>query len=365
MFKVSFKKRADDIRSEKRCDEEASSDLQFLEDVYHQLLGRGVDETGKAHYLNYLKEGHPRLSVVLSIVQSEEFINKVIRENIPVLSVKEERPDRYRSIRDIHGRDIWIFQAEGGEDFDWLERQIVENGYYEKPGVWSCLISEDKRLHAEIVSLFEPRTALDFGCANGPVMKCLKDIGIPSEGVDISRLALAKAFPAIRGNIHLGDILDLDLRKRFDFVLGLDVFEHLNPNKLGLYIAKLDSLLEDGGFLFCNIPAFGRDEVFGTIFEVYIQDWERDIAEGRLFSIVHTDASGYPVNGHMIGAGSGWWVGQFERHGLRREIGVEKALHKKYDEAMTRIHVARKSFFVFSKAVQSRARDALLKKLAD
>jgi SAM-dependent methyltransferase len=363
MFKTGFKKKADHSSGQKAAATEVSSDLEFLEDVYHQLLGRGVDETGKGHYLNYLKEGHPRMSVVLSIVQSEEFVNKVIRENMPVLSVIDERPDRYRSIKDIHGRDIWVFQAGRSEDFDWLERQIVENGYYEKPGVWSYLISEDKRLHAEIISLFEPRSVLDFGCANGPIMKCLKDMGIPSEGVDISRLALAKAFPEIRGNIHLGDILNLDLAKRFDFILGLDIFEHLNPNKFAFYIARLAGLLDDGGFLFCNIPAFGRDEVFGTIFEVYIEEWERDIAANRLFSLIHTDSHGYPVNGHIIGAGSGWWTAAFERHGLRREIEVEKALHRKYDEAMSRIHVARKSFFVFSKAVEPQKRDALLKKL--
>jgi len=363
MFKAILKKRAEAVSRDAGGGSEVSSDLQFLEEVYHQLLGRGVDETGKSYYLNYLKEGNSRLSVILSIVRSEEFVNKVIRENMPILSVREERPDRYRLTHDVHGQEAWIFQAERREDFDWLERKVVENGFYEMPGVWSYLISEDKRLHAELISLFKPRTVLDFGCANGPVMKCLSDLGIPSEGVDISRLALAKAFPEVRNKIHLGDLLDLDLRARFDFVLGLDIFEHLNPNKLGLYIAKINSLMEEGGFLFGNIPAFGNDKIFGTIFEVYLKEWDPDIREGSLFSIVHTDASGYPVNGHIIGAGSDWWVGQFERHGLRREVEVEKALHKKYDGTMTRIHVARKSFFIFSKAVTAEAREALLKRL--
>ena len=362
MFKGIIKKKAGSA-SGRRGDAEELSDLQFLEEVYHQLLGRGVDETGKSHYLSHLREGHSRLSVVLSIVRSEEFINKVIRENTPILSVREERPDRYCLTHDIHGQEAWIFQAQGPEDFDWLERKVIENGYYEMPGVWSCRISEDKRLHAEMISLFKPRRVLDFGCANGPVMKCLLDLGIPSEGVDISRLALAKAFPEIKGHIHLGDLLALDLGGRFDFVLGLDIFEHLNPNKLELYIAKIAGLMDKGGFLFGNIPAFGRDEIFGTIFEVYLREWNADIRGQKLFRTIHADASGYPINGHLIGAGSGWWVKQFKRHGLRREVEVEKALHHKYDEAITRIHVARKSFFVFSKAVTFEARDALLARL--
>jgi 2-polyprenyl-3-methyl-5-hydroxy-6-metoxy-1,4-benzoquinol methylase len=364
MFGATFRKIKRRILKWLKIDElDASSDTQFLESIYQKLLGRGVDETGKAHYLSYLRQTHSRLAVILSVVQSEEFINKVVRENIPILSLIEERPDRYRLIKDIHGQEVWIFQIERSEDFDWLERKIIENGYYEKPGVWSFLVTEDKRLHAEIAALFEPRTVLDVGCANGPVMKCLKDMGISSKGVDISRMALAKAFPEIRGNIHLGDILSIDFQERFDFILGLDIFEHLNPNKLGLYLAKIESLLESGGFLFCNIPAIGRDDVFGEIFEVYLREWEKDLEAGRLFSTIHVDSSGYPYNGHIIGAGSGWWAKQFEHRGFHREIELEKAIHGRYDEAMTKIHVARKSFFIFSKAGEASKIPRILERL--
>ena len=339
------------------------SDVQFVEEVYRQLLGREADEMGKAHQLKYLKECRSRLSLIMGIVKSEEFINKVIRENMPLPSIKEERPDRYRLTQDVHGQPAWVFQARDAADFDWLERRIVENGYYEKPGVWSFIISEDKRLLAEMAARFKPRLVLDIGCANGPVMKCLLDLGIASEGVDISRLALSKAFAEVRQNIHLGDLLDLDLGKRFDFIFGLDIFEHLNPNKLHLYISKIDGLIEDGGFLFGNIPAFGNDEVFGTVFEVYLKEWEADVQSGRLFPIVHTDAAGYPVNGHIIGAGSKWWVGQFERHGLRREVEVEKALHQRFDESISKMNVSRKAFFIFSKGVKPGDRQALLESL--
>jgi SAM-dependent methyltransferase len=365
MFRGIFKKKTGpmsrDITGGAAADE--LSDIQFVEEVYRQLLGREADETGKAHQLNYLKQCRSRLAVILGIVKSEEFINKVIRENMPLPSIRDERPDRYRPAQDIHGQPAWVYQADGPADFDWLERKILENGYYEKPGVWSFIISEDKQLLAEMAAQFKPRLVLDIGCANGPVMKCLLDLGIASEGVDISRLALAKAFPEVQENIHLGDLLDLDLGKRFDFIFGLDIFEHLNPNRLGRYISKIVGLMEEGGYLFGNIPAFGNDGVFGTVFEVYLEEWEADIRAARLFSAVHTDASGYPVNGHSIGAGSNWWVGQFEQHGLRREIEVEKALHRKYDSSISRMNAARKAFFVFTKAGRSKDRDDLLKRL--
>lgn len=340
------------------------SDSEFLDDVYRELLARGVDVMGRDHYLAYLRQGNSRLSLVLSIVRSEEFTNKVIRENLPVISIRDERPDRYRLVHDIHGQAAWVFEAGAPADFDWLERKIIENGYYEKPGVWSFLISEDKLLHAEIASLFEPRAVLDIGCANGPIMKCLKDRGIASEGVDISRLALAKAFPEIRDKIHLGDILAVKFDRRFDLILGLDIYEHLNPNKLPDYLARLRELVSDGGYLFCNIPAIGRDEVFGEVFEVYLEEWRDDLDRNRLFSTVHVDEAGYPNNGHIIGAGSGWWTAQFEAQGFRREREVERALHARYDEALTRIHVARKSFFVFSRGDDASRRARLIAKIS-
>jgi len=340
-------------------------DERFLDEVYSRLLGRGVDPIGRDHYLDYLRKGNSRLSLVLSIIQSEEYTNKLIRENTPVISIREERPAQYALVQDIHGRDTLTFRARGPEDFDWLERKIIDNGYYEKPGVWSFLITEDKRLHAEIMSKFQPHRVLDLGCANGPVMKCLKDLGIESEGVDVSRLALAKAFPEVRDKIHLGDILAMDLPHRFDVILGLDIFEHLNPNKLPAYLAKLAGLLEDGGFLFGNIPAIGRDDVFGEIFEVYLREWEDDLRQGRLFSVVHTDEAGYPYNGHLIGAGSAWWTRQFEAAGLRREPRIERALHEQYDDALTRIHVARKAFFVFSKSASAGRLDRILNRVKE
>jgi SAM-dependent methyltransferase len=339
------------------------ADGPFLEEVYRRLLGRNADATGRSHYLDHLRKGGSRFSVILGVVQSEEFVNKVIRENSPIVPIRPERPDRYRLLRDIHGQETWVFEAAVPADFDWLEREIVENGYYERPGVWSYLVTEDKRLHAEIASHFAPRLVLDVGCANGPVMKCLKDLGIDSEGVDISRLALAKAFPEVRDLIHLGDILDIPFRRAFDLILGLDIYEHLNPNKLGRYIARLGDLLEEGGYLFCNIPAIGPDPVFGEVFEVYLGPWAADLERDRLFSTIHVDEAGYPHNGHLIGAGSRWWVRRFEEHGFAREVEIERALHAKYNEVLTRIHVARTSFFVFSKGGRADRREGILARL--
>ena len=338
------------ITQKKQRSDPYSSDEEFLEDVYLKILGREPDGLGKSHYLRHLGEGDSRMSVILDIIRSEEFINKVIKENLPMPPIRNEKPDHYELSYDINAQEeVLVFKIRDMMDFDWLEARTIENGYYEKPGVWSLQISEDKRLMAEIAAAFQPRVVLDIGCANGPVMKCLDDLGIDSEGIDISQLAVAKAFPEVKARIHLGDILDVDLTRKYDVILGLDIFEHLNPNKLHNYVSKINRLLEDGGYLYCNIPAFGSDAIFGEIFRVYLKEWEEDRRQKRCFRTIHVDKHGYPENGHIIGADSEWWVKQFEDFGMKRETEIERALHEKHDSAMERIHIARKAYYVFSK----------------
>lgn len=184
---------------------------------------------------------------------------------------------------------------------------------------------------ADIAAELGPRSVLYFGCANGAVLKCLKDRGIAGEGVEISRLALDKAPDEVRDAIYIGDLLDLTLPHRYDLVLGLDIFEHLNPNKLDGYISRIFGLINDGGQVYANIPAYGKDAVFGEIFKVDYPAWDEDIAAGRCFRTIPVDEYGYPKNGHIICAGSDWWVARFER-----------ALHRKRDEAMEKISPARR-----------------------
>ncbi len=327
-----------------------SSDEEFLDEVYQKFLKREIDAVGRDNYLKHLEAGRTRIDIIRDIVNSEEFVNKIIRDHIRLPSIKVEKPDQYQLAHDIYAnQDIWVFKVKEMEDFDWLEKKIRENGYYEQPGVWSLQINEDKQLLADFISIFRPEKTLEIGCANGPLMKCLKDRGLYSEGIDISKSAIAKAYPEIRENIHLGDLLEISLPSSYDMVLGMDIFEHYNPNKLKDYISETYNLLDDGGYLFCNIPAFEKDPVFGEVFKKYIKEWEEDSLKNRCFRTVHVDDEGYPKNGHLIGASSTWWVEQFESAGFKREIEIEIIAHKKYDEAMKRILIARTTFYIFSK----------------
>jgi hypothetical protein len=329
------------------------SNSAFLEQAYRSVLGREIDEHGLAHYTRFLQDGHSRAAVLVELIQSDEFLNRIFKGRVKQLALKnirEMRPANYHIVPDtITGQNMLVFAATDDKDFDWLEKMIIQNNYYEKDGVWSVVIDLDKRVMAEVMAAFRPRKALEMGCANGAVMQCLFDLGIYSEGVEISQLSIQRAFPAIKARIHNGDLLTLQLPADYDLIFGLDIFEHLNPNKLDAYLSRIYSLLEEGGYVFANIPAYGDDPRFGLVFPIYAKDWEEDVQATRRFSTLHVDGEGYPINGHLVWADTKWWEQQFERQGFRRETEIEEALHAKYDDYMNKTSVARRSYYVFSK----------------
>jgi hypothetical protein len=302
--------------------------------------------------------------VLLDIMRSEEFTSKLARPAAPLASLRAQRPAQYRSAVDLTNRQtILVFDVRSSSDFDWLEQAILANGYYEKPGVWVLGVDADKRVVAGIIAALEPRRALELGCASGAVIECLEAHGVFAEGVEISAMAIERAPAPIRPRIHRGDLLDLGIESGFDVIFGLDVFEHLNPNRLDAYLSRLAEISSEDALLFCNIPAFGNDPVFGTVFPFYVEGWEQDGRAGRLFSSIHVDDEGYPIHGHLIWADARWWTAQFEAAGFTRDAGIERALHRKYDGYMEQRSPARKAFFVFAKPAAAARRPAILARI--
>ena len=201
---------------------------------------------------------------------------------------------------------------------------------------------------AELLSRLKPKKLLEIGCANGPLMKCLFEKGIDVTGVDLSKLAKELAFPEIKEKILTMDILEANFEEKFDLIVGLDIFEHLNPNKIEKYIQKLNDLLKQGGKIFTNIPAVGNDRVFGEIFGYHTDDWKADAKENKIFSKIHTDFLGYPLHGHLIWADTSWWEFIFTKNGFIRDTETEIKLHKEFDEKMD-YSIGRKSYYIFVK----------------
>jgi 2-polyprenyl-3-methyl-5-hydroxy-6-metoxy-1,4-benzoquinol methylase len=315
----------------------------FVDDLYRRLLGRPADSEGLSTFVAKLREGVAPAEIAVMLATSEEYKQRIVRTSSP----RRREPARYRLAVDLSGTSpFWAFDVTDERDFDWLEAAIIDDGYYEHSGVWTLEPDDDKRIMGELLANLGARKALELGCSSGTVLSVLASHGVRAEGVEISRLAYEHAAPDMRPNIHLGDLLDLDLPDDYDLVYGLDVFEHLNPNRLGEYLHALAARLEPGGWLFANIPAFGDDEVFGEVFPVYVREWHDDIAADRPFRVLHCDDDGYPMNGHLVWAHTSWWVEQFTAVGFVRAPDVERDLHEQYADHF-RNAPARASFYVF------------------
>lgn len=332
------------------------SDSEFVEQCYRRFLHRPPDTPGREESLRVLTQGVSRFDFIQSIVASPEYYNVLVKSifgEAPLPNLQEQRPDKFEDVL-VQGSNerIKTFIARQLVDFDWLEAMILDHGYYERPGVWSLAIGTDKRVIAEVISRFAAEKILEIGCATGPVLRVLQEMGCKAEGVEISHMALALAYPQIKKQIHFGDILNLSLRHDYNIIVGMDVFEHLNPNKMQRYLRRCYELLQDGGFLFTNIPAFGNDPIFGEVFPIYLPSWHTGSTgadEAGLFSELHVSETGWPLNGHLTWATAAWWQRKFEQAGFQREVRIERALHAVYDPFFDSTALARKSFFVFSK----------------
>jgi hypothetical protein len=342
------------------------SDREFVDAAFRDILGRDADQGGLDYYRGLLRSGVSRTAVLLDITRSQEFRRLLVPadpSSLPNLVL--QRPERYRRTVDRHAnQSILVFDAATPADFDWLESAIIGNGYYEKPGVWVLEVDFDKRLVAEMIASFAPAAGLELGPAAGAVLECLAELGVTAEGVEISEMAIAKAPDRVRPHIHHGDLLALDLPPKYDLVFGLDVFEHLNPNKLDAYIARMAQITREDAYFFGNIPAFGEDPVFGTVFPFYVDGWAEQAVAGRPFSTVHVEDTGYPIHGHLVWASAAWWVSRFEAAGLTRDEEIERAFHRKYDGYMRKRTPARCAYFVFGKPAAAARRADILTRIA-
>lgn len=338
------------------------SDAEFVSDLYREVLGRGADPSGTGWLMGMLADGKSRQSVTFVLSTSEESLNRQWSARMRIQDLRELRPGSFAQRTTAGGGSVEVFVAEGPDDLDWMESAILEHGYYEKPGIWSLELDDDKRRMGQLLGAFAPRKALEIGCSSGAVLGSLAEQGYAAQGLEISRMAIARAQADVRGSIIHGDLLQVDLDPGYDLVFGLDVFEHLNPNRLDAYLERLLALMDPDGYLFVNSPAFGEDPVYGTVFPLDLPSWQDDAEDGRLFSELLVDEDGYPAHGHLVWAASSWWTDTFTRAGFHRQPRVEEAAHRVYDAAFEAESIARKAFFVFSPSAEPASASAVVER---
>ena len=329
-------------------------DESFLRSLYRETLHREIDSIGLSGNLERLSQGTSREEILWDVVRSPEFQARLATSTVvppPRRNLLSMKPERYS-----REGEFLLFRIIEPADYDWLEEQILANHYYETAGSWGYEIDLDKEVMAEFLSLFDPARGLEIGCGTGAVLECLRRRGMAFDGLEISAFSIRRSFEAVRERIRQGDLLTTSFPDAsFDVLVGLDVFEHLNPNKLAHYVSRIRQILASDGFLVINVPAFGNDEVFGTVHTFWVPEWRLAAAARTTFDLVPTDDLGYPLMGHLVWADTVWWETRLRSWGFARQRPLERALHSVFDGVMERTP-ARRSYFVFQPEGASDAR---------
>jgi SAM-dependent methyltransferase len=265
------------------------------------------------------------------------------------------------------GRSATLIEIQDPIDYDALMDNIITSGYYGEDYFEHNLEHGKGRIKhqnlslAEITHVLNPGSVLELGCGRGDILYLLQLAGHENVlGLDISQDAAQSAPSALRGKIQVGGVLEgcQDLAaqgRRFDTIVGFDIWEHLHPARLNDHIALLENIATDDAIMFFIIPAFGEDRVFGEKHPLEFEENRPDFEERKPFKYLMAEKVDPPIpsKGHLIWAHSEWWEDQFKAKGFFRAEELEKGLHRIFNPYLFR---AQQSFFVLHRQTEAAAK---------
>lgn len=98
---------------------------------------------------------------------------------------------------------------------------------------------------------------LDVGFGNGLLEKKLSNLNLDLNffGIDISKKSIREIKKRIEGDFKYGDVLNIPFTSNyFNYVLCLDVLEHVSPKNTFLALSELNRVLKKDGKLILSIP---------------------------------------------------------------------------------------------------------------
>jgi glycosyltransferase involved in cell wall biosynthesis len=157
-------------------------------------------------------------------VHKTDFLNKSIEDKYP------EQVVNYRGV---------IINKKGY----WMNDVLMEESF-------------DESLFKELTSVFKDKMVLDLGCGHGYYTKRLLDNGIYCEGYDGN----PNTEKLTNGVCKVQDLtVDFNFKKKFDWILCLEVGEHIPTNYEEIFINNLDRNCKDGIVLSWAVVGQGGD----------------------------------------------------------------------------------------------------------
>lgn len=143
---------------------------------------------------------------------------------------------------------------------------------YRSPGYSDFLINAVKEI---CIIMCRPKNVLDVGCAYGYTVLRLNSLGIPTWGIDISRLAISRC-PQKTDKLTYGTVWDMPYEdKQFDLVYSSGVLEHIPKDKLQQSVDEIVRVSTRGliGVSCTDDPTTHKEDDTSHIVELTRQEW--------------------------------------------------------------------------------------------
>jgi len=154
--------------------------------------------------------------------------------------------------------------------------------YFDERRDWSSMLQEYQYRRWRNISrvvparvLDAPGTALDVGCANGPLVAHLAAQGFKTLGIERADSMIRDATSQFG---HLAEFRRAELSdliaegRRFDFITLSHVLEHIDDDVA--FLRELRSLLAPGGCLYIEVPLFGPEVDLWTARPTWLWQWD-------------------------------------------------------------------------------------------
>jgi len=175
----------------------------------------------------------------LNSFEMEQLRDKLARNNKYKLLYKTYN-DIYSEIKDLNNQDFWDKKLES--DKNEMNKSSIFIDKIDK--VINFLKKKEGKM-------------LNIGFGNGLLERKLGKSNEDLElfGIDISRYAVKKMNKRLTGEYKLGNIIKIPFKSSaFDYIIALDVLEHIRPSKTLKALSEVNRVLKKGGVLIVSVP---------------------------------------------------------------------------------------------------------------
>lgn len=151
----------------------------------------------------------------------------------------------------------------------------------ERNALW---LSQFARIADHIISVMQPRTVLDAGCAMGFLVEALRARGVEAWGIDISEYAISQVHESVSAYCIVGSVTT-PLTRRYDMITSIEVLEHLTK-------ADAEAAVE-------NFCAHTDDVLFSSSPDDFAEPTHQNVQPPE------------------------YWAEQFAKHGFYRDVDVD------------------------------------------